>query len=533
MNETFIRTEDINPKDVKNFFVETDNDRDIINSLKGAQPILLVGSRGTGKTMLLRMAEQELANGFSKERVLPVFVNLVTCNIHDSNNMLNVLISRTLMGLQHALKANGIILSGSIFKPITNVEINPIVSKLEEYINETSTGSIEKNSIEINDDLIRKDTAKLIDFLSDLCSEYKIKRIVFLFDEACQVFRPSQQRIFFDFFRALRTHYIVCKAAVYPGIVTYGSFQKFHDATVKKIERSISSSDYILKMRQIVEKHYHDDYKNLIQHGELLDSIVYASSGNPRFLLKSINEIYSKHQKFTTQNVNTIIKEFYGTTIWSEHIKLGDIYSGHKDMIDWARNFIEDIVLEDILKFNTDLNAKDTVYFAISRNAPEVIKQAIKTLEYSGVISLHTEGTKYRTGMYDRYEVNLGIVVLKEKQVQIQKRIKEIVGNLSIKVFPAYGANSASYRNYDNLKDISKFEADYNEIINAMLTNDIISLDISPLIRKRLYDSGLNTIGDVLSKNESDLQYISYIGPVRSRKISNAVYNSILEYISG
>ena len=318
MNETFIRTEDINPKDVKNFFVETDNDRDIINSLKGAQPILLVGSRGTGKTMLLRMAEQELANGFSKERVLPVFVNLVTCNIHDSNNMLNVLISRTLMGLQHALKANGIILSGSIFKPITNVEINPIVSKLEEYINETSTGSIEKNSIEINDDLIRKDTAKLIDFLSDLCSEYKIKRIVFLFDEACQVFRPSQQRIFFDFFRALRTHYIVCKAAVYPGIVTYGSFQKFHDATVKKIERSISSSDYILKMRQIVEKHYHDDYKNLIQHGELLDSIVYASSGNPRFLLKSINEIYSKHQKFTTQNVNTIIKEFYGTTIWSQ-----------------------------------------------------------------------------------------------------------------------------------------------------------------------------------------------------------------------
>lgn len=35
MSEAFIRTEDIDPKEVKRFFVETDNDRDIINSLKG------------------------------------------------------------------------------------------------------------------------------------------------------------------------------------------------------------------------------------------------------------------------------------------------------------------------------------------------------------------------------------------------------------------------------------------------------------------------------------------------------------------
>ena len=298
MSEAFIRTEDIDPKEVKRFFVETDNDRDIINSLKGTQPLLLVGSRGTGKTMLLRVAEQELSNEFDRERVLPVFVNLVTCNIHDSSDLLKILISRTLIGLQHSLKSNGILLSGSIFKPITDIKINPIVSKLEKYINETSAVSSDENSIEINDDLIQTDTAKLIDFLFDLCNEFNIKRIVFFFDEACQVFQPTQQRIFFDFFRSLRTYYIVCKAAVYPGIVTYGSFQKFHDATVKKIERSISASDYVSQMRQIIEKHYPTDYKTLVQHGDLLDSLVYASSGNPRFLLKSINEIFIKYKKF-------------------------------------------------------------------------------------------------------------------------------------------------------------------------------------------------------------------------------------------
>ena len=67
MNEAFIRTEDINPKEVRDFFVETENDRDIIESLKGIQPFLLVGSRGTGNTMLLRSAEQELSNEFNKK----------------------------------------------------------------------------------------------------------------------------------------------------------------------------------------------------------------------------------------------------------------------------------------------------------------------------------------------------------------------------------------------------------------------------------------------------------------------------------
>ena len=132
---------------------------------------------------------------------------------------------------------------------------------------------------------------------------------------------------------------------------------------MKKIERSISASDYVSQMRQIIEKHYPTDYKTLVQHGDLLDSLVYASSGNPRFLLKSINEIFIKYKKFNTQNLNNIIKEFYGTTIWSEHIKLGNIYSGHKDMIDWSRNFIEDKVLEDIARINLDSKTKDTVYF--------------------------------------------------------------------------------------------------------------------------------------------------------------------------
>ena len=533
MSEAIIRTEDINPKLVRDFFVETEVEREIINSLKGKQPVLVVGSRGTGKTMLLRMAERELSDAFEEKKNLPVFVNLATCNIHDSNNILKILISRSLIALQHALRAHGIRLSGSIFKPITDISVNPIVNKLEKYINTTSEEANCDSDVQINDELIKHDVAKLIEFLNEICEEFSISCITFFFDEACQVFQPTHQRMFFDYFRALRSYNIACKAAVYPGIVTYGTLQKFHDATVKTINRSITSDGYIKKMREIIQKHFPEDYPTFEKQGELLDTIILASSGNPRFLLKSLNEIIAGQTRLSSKNTITKIKEFYGTTIWTEHIKLGEMYSGHKDMINWARNFLEDVVLADIEKINTNPESKSTIFFCISRNAPEVVKQSIKTLEYSGIVSLHTEGTKYRTEMYDRYETNLGIVVLFEKQAVINKRIKEIADSISIKLFPNYGKNSSAYGDISALKDISNYEANSAEIIKKICENDISSLEISLSIQKRLHDNGINTIGQILNKSEAQLMEIKYIGLVRSRKIANIVYNAILEYISG
>lgn len=533
MSDAVIRTEDINPRDIKKYFVETTEDRNIINSLKSRQAMLLVGSRGTGKTMLMKIAEKEVSEAFPTNKVLPVFVNLSSCSVYDIPQVLPVIISRTLISLKKSLREHGIILKGTIFNPILSVQENPIVAKLEKYINDvTSQSDDSEEAIEINNEAIRKDTAQLIDFLSELCETFDIRSIMFFFDEACQVFRPTQQRIFFDFFRSLRTYNIVCKAAVYPGILTYGSFQKFHDAVVIQIQRSITSSDYISKMREIIKNNF-QEYDNLIIQGDLLDNIIFYSSGNPRFLIKSINEILMGGSKFTTKRANEVVKEFYGTTIWSEHIKLSEMYSGHTDMINWARNFIENTVLPAIHKFNDNPDSKKTIYFAISRKSPEVVKQAIKTLEYSGIISLHTEGTKYRNEMYDRYELNLGVVVLSEKKVSIQQRGREIVSNLSIKVFPDYGANSQSYNNYDKLIDVTNVEVNSDNILNAVTMRSVDVLELSSTMKDKLHSYGFNTIKDILTRSEDELRQIPYVGTIRSRKISNLVYNAILEYISG
>ena len=536
MNEAVIRTEDLYPEDIKKLFVETEMDREIVESLKGKQPILLVGSRGTGKTMLMKVAEKEISENFDTYRNLPVFVNLSSCTIHKNSNILNIMISRTLISLKKSLREHGFIIKGKLFQRHDNVEVNPIVKKLEDYINNTTQAKEENENdntgVQIDDESIRTDIALLKDFLLELCEQFEIKSIIFLFDEACQVFRPSQQRIFFDFFRALREYYIVCKAAVYPGIISYGSFQIFHDATIKKVERSISSDNYVSKMRDIVRNNF-SSFTPTEQQEELIDNIIYFSSGNPRLLIKSLNEIISERGSFQQSKANSIMKTFYGVTIWSEHTKLSEMYPGHTNLIDWARTFIVDAVLPSVNKLNEEDGDKKTIYFLISRKAPEVIKQAIKTLEYSGIVSLQAEGVKRRTDMYDRYELNLGIVVLSEKQPNITKRGQEIANNLSVKIAAEYGANSPSYPEYSDLVDLTQQNDEDTIIIDSIISQNIDVLDLSNTMKTKVHEYDFNTINDILSKDEEALRNIPYVGVIRSRKISNLVYNAILEYISG
>lgn len=538
MSDAVIRTEDLSLNEVKDLFVETDSEREIIECLKSKQTILLVGSRGTGKTMLMKVAESELSDDFSKNRILPIFVNLSSCCIYLESNILNVMISRTLIALQKSLRDHGIIVKGKLFAPIISVDENPIIKQLEEYIKSTSdsenTGSGSSESFDINDESISKDIGLFKDFLSQICETFSIKRIIILFDEACQVFSPKQQRIFFNYFRSLREHYIVCKAAVYPGIISYGNFQAFHDATVKKVERSISSEDYICKMREIVRKNFESYYSDISTQGELLDNVIFYASGNPRLLIKSMNEILSNNGKFRSGRVKDVIKEFYGTTIWAEHTKLSDMYPGHTDMINWARNFIESSVLPSIHKVNYESSDKQTIYFLISRKAPEVIQHSIKILEYSGIISLCDEGVKRRTDVYNRYEINLGVVVNSEKQSNIPTRGIEIATKLSKShLFVEFGANSPEYGDYKNLVEITKSDNSDQDILGTILKQDIDVLDLTYTMKTKLHENRFNSISDVLSGGEDALRSIPYVGAVRSRKISNLVFNAILEYISG
>lgn len=75
MNELFVRTEDIEEKEILNYFVESPKDCSIIDQLKSRSPIILVGGRGVGKSFLMKVAKVELANDFSNDKIMPVYIS--------------------------------------------------------------------------------------------------------------------------------------------------------------------------------------------------------------------------------------------------------------------------------------------------------------------------------------------------------------------------------------------------------------------------------------------------------------------------
>ena len=81
--------------------------------------------------------------------------------------------------------------------------------------------------------------------------------------------------------------------------------------------------------------------------------------------------------------------------------------------------------------------------------------------------------------------------------------------------------------------DVSTIDIEAEKIISNVIKKDIDVLELSQAMKDRLHSGNFNTIEDILIRKENDLQKIPYIGSVRARKISNLVYNAILEYISG
>lgn len=213
-----------------------------------------------------------------------------------------------------------------------------------------------------------------------------------------------------------------------------------------------------------------------------------------------------------------------------------EIYTGYKPLIDWGRAFIEDKVLEETYNKNKkrlkEGDYSQTIFFAINRNAPEIVKKAMKILEYSGIVTLHTEGTKVRTEILDRYQLNFGIVLAAETKETPVKRYKEIINHLSIKLYTEYGENSPAYGNVTGIVLNGNTEKS-SSVLKSILDSKIEKLDLTTFQMETLKDSGFVTIGDVLKGCEDDLQRAYGIGPVRARRIFNIVFNASIEYISG
>lgn len=537
MPEFFIRTEDIKSDEILSYFVESSGDRRIIDALKGRSPIVLLGSRGVGKSFLLKVAQAELMQAFSTNRVLPVYLSFTKSSLVKADSALRFqhwMMARLCSAILRALAKEGLLtilpraatlLAGQNFVQANHAtRIENVAEAFEESWKDGS------KQIDVS---VLPDVDQFKDAIEDICDQLRISRLAVFIDEAAHIFLPEQQRQFFTLFRDLRSPYLTCNAAVYPGVTSFGdTFQPVHDATVMTVDRNIADPEYISNMREIVEKQAESNLLGAIQrNGQNFAVLAYAATGNPRVLLKTLG----KAPRVSSSEVNEVVRDYYRTEAWAEHTQLAERYPGHRKLIDWGRTFIESEVLPEIRSKNQKYleESKGTsAFFWIHRDVPKIVEQAINILSYTGIVVANAQGIKAtRAELGTRYLVNLGCLFALESAPAASAFA--IAKGLTIKRMTEYGVKHAAFAPIATEITALDIEASSNAALEQQLSRDIAVLDITDWQRTTLRGLGLNTVGAVLGASESKLKEAYYVGDVRSRRMRNAATAAVFEYLSG
>lgn len=532
MSEFVYRTEELQPAQVVEFYVESEDEQVIIDKLKAPSPILLIGSRGVGKSFLFKMAEIQMLNEFDKKRVLPVSLTFRKASLLKSSNQDQFhtwMLSRICSEVLRSIRKIGLLSPLSTGLSLLAGDTSPESSRVDDVAKEFEESWKSPGKF-IDTDMV----PNLDDFLNaveDLCVALNISRVVLFVDEAAHVFLPQQQREFFTLFRDLRSPYITCNAAVYPGVTIYGdTFEPIHDALKLTLSRSINDTDYVTTMKSMVMRQVEGSSlaANLSKNGANFTLLSYAASGNPRYLLTSI----SMAEKMDSKSVGQVFREYYREKLWAEHSKLADRYPGYKDFIDWGRDFLETIVIPELKRkndefFETGKGKGTTLYFWIHNGAPHEVKEAMRILEYSGLVYEDATGIRAtRSEIGTRYVVNIGCLLAAEANpVTVGLNI---IKNSDIRRMSEYGANHAAYAGIQG-----KIAGTETDALKSQLDKDIDLLDLTLWQKQKMREININTIGDLLNASEDDLKRAKYIADVRARTIKNAGIAAVCEYLLG
>lgn len=533
MPNFILRSEELQDSKILEYYVGTRHDEKILEHLETAIPCLLEGSRGVGKSFLFKVLKQRLLDSYATKRILPVMVTFRNSPFLRTENETEFhywMLARITTEIIRALKRAGTLISQYSFLYGNNsnnddeTELESICKKFEDSWRCTAE-DIDISKLPTIDDLLQS--------VEDICEANSIKRIIVNIDEAAHVFIPAQQRQFFGLFRELRSPYLKCNAAIYPGTTCFGdTFQPMHDAMFLHISRSIQDEEYVSSMKEMVIKQLDDSVavRVLSQHGQNFSLLAYAASGNPRLLFTTLGMA----DKLNAETTNKIFREFYRERIWAEHSALAEKFPSCKELVDWGRDFIEDVVLPELkLKNDKYLSREQPTTFCmwIHRDAPQIIKEAFRLLEYTGIIVQNASGIRAtRNAIGTRYIVNIGCLIALESVPTSSGGL--LLNNTTVKRMSEYGASSQYYEPLVSEK-IIKREIDSNQFLKDQLEKSVDLLDLTSWQKEKLHSVSIHTIGELAYADEAVVMKAYYVGEIRAKQMKNAAYAALFEYLLG
>lgn len=274
----------------------------------------------------------------------------------------------------------------------------------------------------------------------------------------------------------------------------------------------------------------------------LFDRIAEAHRAGTEFIV-IIDEEHSNNtakaksiiDAFSAKNiirVSATAVENYREKLWAEHTKLSERYPGYKDFIAWGRDFLETTVLPELKKKNDEFIEHDngkgtTAYFWIHNNAPHEVKEALRILEYSGLIYEDSAGIRAtRSEIGTRYMVNIGCLLAIEATPATSGM--KIIKESDIRRMSEYGANYPAYQGIQG-----KIVGSETDALKEQLEKSIDLLELTDWQKQKMHEISIDTIGDLISAPEEKLKQAKYIADVRARTIKNAGIAAVCEYLLG
>jgi hypothetical protein len=558
--------------EVKQLSVLTEFEQAMLSSLKGPGAHLLQGARGVGKTTLLRCAEIELDSEFTVTRVLGIYINFKTSTLLEGISAgqksafqiwVNTKILQAIhdkMVVMRLLSNNGkqdpyerVFGLASVEK--TGTLLNEKLHLIQKLAFAKDRASVEK---ELGEDFLNQlfDPSFLGNLIKEVISNFNLERLVFLFDEAAHTFIPSQQEIFFEIFKFLHGGHIACKAAVYPTVTSYGrNFEAGQDAIILPMDRYEPAGHgkklYREQFRAIVDKRLPKQSKrrkDIFQHGELLDSCIDISSGNPRAFLHILNIVLTNG--ISERSISLAAQDYVDRELLPYHQNLAKRLPKYAIHVRVGLELLRHYIIAEIRKKNrteTKSNYQAAAFTIPIRDASPNLRLALDILSYSGI--LISKGTvkiaNQRTGQ--RYIVNIALL-LSERAFSSTK-LKANLDAISLTDYREFSETDPAILTYvqeigtsgdvcqtcsTHLVPNAKFcsgcgaKVETTTVIAGLLDERIDALSISDKLKNRIRPK-FPTVGHVVQSNRSELMNISYIKEVRSRMIKN----SADEFISG
>ncbi len=580
------RTESLQDSFIKEYFIKYRKEQ--LERLLDSEQYLLEGSRGVGKTMLMKYAALETEENFEKTSCLGVWINFeesirlerIKVVEVDADPFLQWTMGKILLEVLSKikeLKPNNV--DGLVTKLESIFGINSSDNSYEKYFNllQEYISILEVGDIEDNAQLklsTSKELIKILDnpysfkqFLKELINDFSIKRLILLFDEAAHVFSGIQQEKFFTFFKSLRDPLIACKAAVYPGITNYGkSFERGQDAKEINISWSPTSKDDIEYIKSILKKRiqtYNPDYwHKLTVDSDIINTVCICSNGNPRFAFHIIDEL-EMNKAFQKSKISKqiLIKSIRGVldSKWGEFGTLQYRLVRYKKHIIAAEKMIKNFLIVNIKEWNKKRLTKHvknlSAGFYIATNLFDEIKPVIEVLAYANLVIIDYQkksiGQKHY-GYYLTFNPSLlfsdDIVAspsdFSSVSIAIENNqayylttpyMKELLLELTISEENCCTNNKCDFVTNDNLfiycpqcgSKIKQRNSDEVSLYKILRSHSIDNLRLSHKMVIRLNEK-FNNVGEIYDATLDDIK-MHYIKDVRSEKIKNAA----IEYMAG